>query len=143
MRARLLTALGLAALAALSISRVSRPPAPVSATASDTIFSAERALGHIEAIAQRPHPMGTADHDRVRDYIVAQLQTMGVKPQLQTTTAIGTHYQAAGHVENVLGYLPGSAPSGKAVLLMVHYDGVEAGPAASDDGAGVAALLET
>jgi Zn-dependent M28 family amino/carboxypeptidase len=29
------------------------------------------------------------------------------------------------------------------VLLVAHYDGVGAGPAASDDGAGSAALLET
>ncbi len=89
---RLATAIGLVLLTAFSIVRVSRTPAPVPATAPDTVFSAERALRHVEAIARRPHPMGTEEHDRVRDYIVAQLTAMGIKPQIQTTTAIGTRY---------------------------------------------------
>jgi hypothetical protein len=143
MFARLATALGIIALCALSILRVARPPAPVPATAPDTVFSAERAVRHVEEIAVRPHPMGTADHDRVRDYIITQLTNLGLRPQLQTTTAIGTRYQEAGHVQNILAWMPGSDAKGKAVLLVVHYDGVEAGPAASDDAAGCAALLET
>ena len=53
--------------------------------------------------------MGTADHDRVRDYIVAQLDALGIKPQMQVTTAIGTRYQEAGRVQNILAWLPGSA----------------------------------
>jgi hypothetical protein len=140
---RIATALGLIALVAVSIFRVLHPPAPVPATAPDTVFSAERALRHVEEIAVRPHPIGSSDHDRVRDYIVRQLGLLGVRAQLQVTTAIGTRYQEAGRVQNILAYIPGSSSNGKAVLLMAHYDGVEAGPAASDDGAGAAALLET
>jgi acetylornithine deacetylase/succinyl-diaminopimelate desuccinylase-like protein len=98
------------------------------------VFSAERAIRHVEQIAQRPHPMGAADHDRVRDYIVAQLSALGLSPQIQQATAIGTRYRQAGHVQNILARLPSSDPNGKAVLVMAHYDGVEAGPAASDDG---------
>ena len=143
MLARLGTALGLLALCAISIVRVARPPAPVPATAPDTVFSAERAMRHVEEIAARPHPMGTADHDRVRDYIVAQLTQYGVNPQIQRATAIGTRYQAAGRVQNIVAWMPGVDAKGKAVLLVAHYDGVGAGPAASDDGAGTAALLET
>jgi hypothetical protein len=107
------------------------------------VFSAERAMQHVERIAERPHPMGTADHDRVRDYIVEQLTALGLRPQIQQATAIGTRYRQAGRVQNILARLPGGDPNGKAVLVMAHYDGVEAGPAASDDGAGSAALLET
>ena len=143
MKVKVATTLGVAVLAVLSILRVQRTPKVVPAGAPDTVFSAERAMHHVEQIAQRPHAMGTADHDRVRDYIAAQLQAMNIKPQFQTTTAVGTRYQASGRVQNVLGYLPGSSSNGKAVLLVAHYDGVEAGPAASDDGAGAAALLET
>src|SRR4051812_8617534 len=140
---RIAVAAGLLALVALSVARVSRPPSPVPASAPDTVFSAERAMRHVDEIAQRPHAMGMPDHDRVRDYITAQITALGVKPQIQAATAVGTRYQEAGRVENILAYLPGSASSGKALLLVVHYDGVEAGPAAADDGAGVAALLET
>jgi hypothetical protein len=143
MIARLTTALGLVLLAALSILRIARTPAAAPATSPDTVFSAERALRHVAQIAQRPHPMGTDEHDRVRDYIVAQLKSLGLETQIQATTAIGTRYQEAGRVQNVIAVLHGTAANDKAVLLMVHYDGVEAGPAAADDGAGVGALLET
>ena len=139
---RIGVALGLLVLCAISILRVAQPPRAVRATAPDTVFSAERAMRHVEQIAQRPHPMGTADHDRVRDYIVEQLSAIELRPQIQQATAIGTRYRQAGHVQNILARLPGSDPNGEAVLVMAHYDGVEAGPAASDDGAGSAALLE-
>ena len=90
MLARLATALGLVVFCAISIIRVAQPPAALPASAPDTVFSAERAMRHVEQIAARPHPMGTEDHDRVRDYILAQLTSLGVKPQLQVTTGIGT-----------------------------------------------------
>jgi hypothetical protein len=139
---RLAGAAGLLVLITAAILRVTRPPSPLPATAPDTLFSAMRALRHVAAIAERPHAMGTADHDRVRDYIIAQLGALGLSPAVQATTAIGTRYQAAGHVENVLARLPGRGTDRNAVLLVAHYDGVEAGPAASDDGAGAAAILE-
>src|SRR6266496_4098772 len=140
---RIGVAVGLLFLCAASILRVARPPRAVPATAPDTAFSAERAMRHVEQIAQRPHPMGTADHDRVRDYIVDQLSRLGLTSQIQQATAIGTRYRQAGRVQNILARLPGTNPNRKAVLITAHYDGVEAGPAASDDGAGAAALLET
>ena len=80
MLARLGTAIGLLALCAISVMRVARPPAPVPASSPDVAFSAERAMRHVEQIAARPHPMGSADHDRVRDYVSDQLTTLGVKP---------------------------------------------------------------
>lgn len=136
-------AVGFLLVCAFSIFRVAQPPRAVPATAPDTTFSAERAMRHVVEIAQQPHPMGSADHDRVRDYIVGQLSALGLDAQIQQTTAIGTRARQAGRVQNILARLPGSNPNGRAVLLMVHYDGVEASPAASDDAAGCAALLET
>src|SRR5512140_1755897 len=140
---RIGVALGLVALCALSILRTVQPPRALSAAAPDTVFSAERAMRHVEQIAQRPHAMGTADHDRVRDYIVQQLSMLGLQTQTQAATAIGTRYREAGRVQNILARLPGTEHGSKAVLIMSHYDGVEAGPAAADDGAGAAAMLET
>lgn len=140
---RIVVAVGLIAFSALSIMRVAVAPDAVPATAPDSTFSAERAMIHVRQIAERPHPMGSTDHDRVRDYVVSQLVALGLEPQVQQTTAIGTRYQAAGRVQNIVARLPGRQPGGKAVLMMVHYDGVEAAPAAGDDAAGSAALLET
>ncbi len=143
MAKRLVALAALLLLAAWSIVRTTRPPRPVPATAPDTVFSAERAMRHVEQLAARPHPVGSEDHARVRDYLIAQLAMMGLRPQVQATTAVGTRYQAAGRVENVLAWMPGSDTTGKAVLVVTHYDGVAAGPAAGDDAAATAALLET
>ncbi|HWH53529.1 MAG TPA: M28 family peptidase [Gemmatimonadaceae bacterium] len=140
---RVVAALSLVVLTLLSVLRDTRPPRPVPAASPDTVFSAERAMRHVEAIAARPHPIGSADHDRVRDYIVAQLAALGMRPTLQVTTGIGTRHPVAGRVQNVLAWTPGTATGGKAVLLVAHYDGVGAGPAAGDDASGVAAMLET
>ena len=143
LRSALLTGVALLLLCAALVLFASRPPAPLPATAAPTVFSAERALRHVQMIAQRPHPNGSAELVRVREYLVAQLTTIGLKPQIQQTTGIGTRYPVAAQVQNVLARLPGRNLGGRAVLLVAHYDGVGAGPAAGDDAAGVAALLET
>src|SRR6185437_5122426 len=44
--------------------------------------------------------------------------------------------------QDIVGRLSGTASSG-AILLMAHYDSVYRAPGAADDGAGVAAILET
>jgi hypothetical protein len=133
----------LAVVAGWSIRRMTRPPAPVGPAAPDTAFSAARALHHDSVLAQRPHPAGSAEHARVRDYLVASLAALQLEPQVQTVSVTGTRYRAAGEVDNVLARVPGRAPDGPAVLLVAHYDGVRGSPAAADDGAGVAAVLET
>src|SRR6202030_2000364 len=98
---------------------------------------------HVVAIAQRPHPIGSAEHDRVRDYLVAQLRNLGLEPQIQNATGVGTRSADAGRVQNILARMPGRQNGAAAFLLVAHYDSVEAGPGAADDGAGIAAILET
>src|SRR5262245_54925282 len=142
-RSALLTAVVLLLVCAGLVRFASRPPAPLPATAPPTVFSAERALRHVQMIAQRPHPNGSADLVRVREYLVNQLTTLSLEPQVQHSIGIGTRYAVAARVQNVLARLPGRSPGGPAILLVAHYDGVGAGPAAGDDAAGVAALLET
>src|SRR5690606_11783165 len=71
------------------------------------------------------------------------LTDLGLDPQIQQTTALSRGGGVAGRIQNIVARLPGSDPGGRAVLLAAHYDGVGAGPAASDDAAGVAVLLET
>jgi hypothetical protein len=100
-------------------------------------------MKHVLAIAKRPHPVGSEEHDQVRDYLIAQLSGLGLEAQVQQTTGVGTRYQGAGRVQNILARMPGTQSGGPAVLLVAHYDSVEAGPGAADDGAGVAAILET
>jgi hypothetical protein len=142
--AGIVTCLLIALLVSFSIYRQT-PPAAVSANAPPLEFSSGRAMHQLAAIAQKPHPIGSFEHSAVRDYIVNELTTQGLKPEVQTTTAVNSEENGhirAGTVENIVAQLPGTANTG-AVLLVGHYDSVSNGPGASDDGAAVVAMLET
>jgi len=139
----ILLALFLVLCAAFSI-REHNPPQVASAAVSPDLFSADRAVRHLTAIAAKPHPMGSIEHAAVRDYLVKELSSAGLEPQVQQATIAtgkGPPLQV-GVVENVLARLKG-AGGGKAVLLVAHYDSVPNSFGASDDGSAVAALLET
>lgn len=128
-------------LAALLI-RLDSAPRPLGENAPPSEFSAARAVKHLAVISRAPHPINTAEHARVRDYIVDTLRKLGLDPQIQKTTDINEMFGVDGSLENVVARLKGSSRE-KAVLLVSHYDSVPFGPGASDDGAAVAALLET
>ena len=72
------TVIAACVLCILLVRYASIPPAVVPASAAPTEFSAERALAHVRAIAQRPHPVGSADNARVREYVLAQLRALGL-----------------------------------------------------------------
>ncbi len=123
------------------------PPAVVPASAPATDFSAERAIEHLKVIAREPHPTGSIANARVRDYLVEQLKQEGLEPQIQRTGVASLMEDfpgpyGAGTVENILTRLKGSNSTG-VVLLMAHYDSVAHASGATDDGSGVATVLET
>lgn len=133
----------IASLAALAIYQL-RPTAASLETPVPE-FSAGRAMVHIKAIAGSPRALGTAQHSVVRDYILNELRTAGLSPEVQRTTAINPNASGglrAATIENVVARLKGTN-NRRAILLMAHYDSVPTGPGASDDGSGVAVLLET
>lgn len=121
------------------------PPATIAENAPAADFSSARALKYLSHLAQAPHPIGSAEHSAVRQYLSAALVAQGITPEIQTTTVVSPSqyppYRAA-MVSNVLGRLKGTSNS-QAVLLVAHYDTVPGAPGASDDGSSVAALLET
>ena len=136
--------IALVLLAGLSIYQ-QHPPAGVPAESPATDFSSSRALKYIEAIAKQTHPIGSAQHDEVRDYIVNELRTAGLNPEIQRTTSINANRgeaAVAGTVQNILARVAGTS-STKAILLMGHYDSVPNSHGAADDGAAVGAMLET
>ena len=119
------------------------PPLPDNAPAAE--FSAARAMRHIEAISQKPHPVGSPELVVVRDYIIAQLRTIGLEPSTQhtlSTRQMRADVLLAGEVTNVMTRLAGTESNG-AILLMAHYDTVSTSPGAVDNASGVAVLLET
>lgn len=123
----------------------SAPPAPSPDTAPATEFSAERAMAVVRDIGRAPHPIGSAEHDRVRDAVLARLQGLGAQAWTVTGSAVRKTDDGfvGADVENVVGVVPGKNRSLPAVLLMAHYDSVPGSPAAADDSAGVASILET
>ena len=103
-------------------------------------------MTHISAIADEPRPVGSAEHDEARAYLLDQLGSLGWRTEVQESIgmfdfgAAGTQSMAA--VANVIATKPGTAPTGT-VLLAAHYDTVAGSPGAGDDGIGVGVLLET
>ena len=67
------------------------PPA-VDGSVPPSEFSAIRARDYLKPIAQKPHPIGSAAHAEVRDYITGELTKLGLQPQVQRSTAINTFW---------------------------------------------------
>ena len=125
--------------------RGSSPPAAIGPDAAPGVFSSGRAMVHLRSITQKPHPVGSLEHDVVRDYILREISAQGLTPAVQKTTAVNRYWGGvlrAGTVENLVARLAGTEP-GKAVLLVAHYDSWPQAFGASDDGTGVVTLLET
>jgi hypothetical protein len=148
---RLLWLVGSLAAALLIAVLTLQVPAPVGTGAPATTFSAERAMADVRAIAQRPHPVGSADHARVGALLLQRMAALG----LQTSTQTGALSPAAVRrlereggsaagveLTNLIGVLPGRDPRLPAVALMAHYDTVPDSAGAADDSTGVAAILE-
>jgi hypothetical protein len=122
--------------------REGRAPAPVPSTAPADTFSAARAMDVLERVLgdQRPHPLGSDANRRVRDRILAEFERIGVHAEVRSRFVCGA--SACATVDNILAHLPGAAAD-DAILLTAHYDSVASGPGAGDDGAGVAAVIES
>jgi hypothetical protein len=122
-----------------------QPPALRSSNAPGQ-FDAARAKERLAYILgdQQPHPADTPASDLVRARLVAQLQEIGLAPTVRDQFACNELFKVRGvscaRVRNVIAIL--GPPTGKALLLNAHYDSVPGGPGASDDGIGVATLLE-
>jgi hypothetical protein len=117
-------------------------PAPKPASVPPFEFSAERALAVEREIlgGEVPHPVGSAAHDAVRDRLVEKLRSFGYDVTLQKTFACNANASCA-PLANVIARPPADN-RGDAVLLAAHYDSVPAGPGVTDDGSGMAAVVE-
>ncbi|MFO0982892.1 MAG: M28 family peptidase, partial [Planctomycetota bacterium] len=116
-------------------------PAPVAADAAVGEFSSARAWSHLEHIAAEPHPLPSPAHARVHAYLVRTLRDLAIQTEeWDIERELGDHRL---RLRNILARVPGSDPARKAVLLVAHHDSAPRAPGAGDDGAAVAALLET
>lgn len=118
-----------------------RGPAPKPADAPSNAFAARRAFEVLRTtIGTAPHPIGSAANRSVRDRIVARFADLGYETEMRHDFACNA-YGVCGWTDNIIAHPPGQ-PGGPTVMMAAHYDSVPAGPGASDDGTGVAALLE-
>lgn len=120
-----------------------RPPAAVPADAPPIRFAAERAFESLQRIAAVPHPLGSDAALHLHDWLIARLDSLGYQVATQDTVGFLAvdGWPRAGRVRNIIARRRG-ADSGRAVLLMAHYDAVPRSFGAGDDGVGVAAILE-
>lgn len=111
------------------------------ASAEKTSFSTDRALEHVKQIAQEPHGVGFPAHQKVRKYIVLELEKMGLETSIQEGYTAGDWGNLSKAI-NILARIKGSE-TGKALLLLSHYDSsTHSSFGASDAGSGVATILE-
>jgi hypothetical protein len=142
----LLCALLLALLGALAATSLLVQPPDVRTTVKPGQFDAVQAKARLAAILgnQQPHPADSFGDDAVRARLIGQIDAMGLHPIVRDQFACNEIYKQRGvtcaRVRNVIVAL--GPASGKALLLNAHYDSTPVGPAAADDGVGVATLLE-
>jgi len=117
-------------------------PSKISTLNTDSnLFSTERALVHLAAISQEPHYVGSEGHAAVRDYIIKELEKLGLETQIQEGYSISKWGNMA-KPKNILARIPGSDTS-KALMLLSHYDSSpHSSLGASDAGSGVVTILE-
>ena len=109
----------------------------------ETEFSTLRAFEHVNNMAKSPHYIGSAGHGIVRNYLVNELQKMGLEVQTQEGYSLDNSGIIA-HSKNVLARIPGTGNSGgKDLLLMSHYDSAgHSSFGASDAASGIGVILE-
>ena len=142
-------ALALALIGAFSLAWwTAQTPQPLAAKAPAGVFAAGRAMIDNRVIARIPHPVGSPANAVVRDYLFQRMNVLGLNPEIQSVDALRridrarTPVVTGGHVENLVGILPGKSRAAPALTLMAHYDSVPGSPGAADDAAGVSAALE-
>jgi Peptidase family M28 len=106
-------------------------------------FSTKRALAKVKEMTTEPHYVGSQNHEVVAQYLVKELQNLGLQTSIQegfTMTEKGTLVQS----KNILARKKGTSNT-KALLLLSHYDSAphSYSHGASDDASGVATILES
>jgi len=116
-----------------------------------TGYSLVEANKLLDAIAREPRPVGSVGNAKAREYLKSRFEALGL--EVRTQSGIGVRQanfdaRRKGSVsvspyENIIAVLPGRDRAGKAVAMMAHYDSAPWANGASDDAAGVAAVVET
>lgn len=108
----------------------------------DTKFSQSNALKHLEVISKSPHFVGAPAHKEVQQYIVNELQKLGLDVEVFKHLSTDPHRLVASNTQNIVAKINGSG-DGKALAVVSHYDSATySSLGASDAGSGVVTILE-
>ena len=120
---------------------------------NSTNFSYTRAKEDLKVITKEPH--STMFHQEalkdVRQYIVKELETLNINPKIFSYKDVKNEKGQVTDLNNIYGKIDGkNGEEGSYILLVAHYDSAGTNPqsedgysyGASDDGYGVAAILE-
>src|SRR5260221_9224195 len=118
-------------------------PSPKAATAPASEFSATRAATALRDVlgGDIPHPLGSTEHEAVRERLATRLRALGYDVLYHRTFACQAGGGVCAPLVNLIARTP-AQPAGDTLIIASHYDSVPAGPGASDDGLGVATTLE-
>lgn len=117
------------------------PQSITSVKSAKTEFSAARAFQHVKNISMKPHFLGSKAHNEVRDYIIEELQKLGLQTGIHQGINSGD-FGNLSKVTNIMARIQGTS-RGKALVLLSHYDSSpHSSFGASDAGSGVATILE-
>lgn len=105
-------------------------------------FSTDRAYEHVKKIAEYTHYVGTKAHSDTRNYLIDQLEKLGLKVHTQSGYILNKYGEFT-IPENIIAKIEGKNPEARALVLLSHYDSSpHSSYGASDAGSGVAAILE-
>jgi Peptidase family M28 len=115
-----------------------------------TGYSLVEANKVLDAIAREPRPVGSAGNAKAREWLKVRFAALGL--DVSTQSGIGVRQAnfdkrrkgavSVSPYENVIAVLPGRDRDAKVVAVMAHYDSAPWANGASDDAAGVAAVVE-
>ena len=78
-------------------------------TSTPTDFSLDNALYHLKNISQKTHHVGTKEHKNVQQYIVGELEKLGLETEVQIQTAVNRKWFAATTAENIIAKIKGTS----------------------------------
>lgn len=113
------------------------------ASTPETEFSTERALSQLKVISEKPHYIGSDAHLEVHQYLITQLELLGLQPHVQKGFTLNKNWGVLAKPKNIVARISGKE-KGKALMLLAHYDSAPHSKSygASDAGSGVVAILE-
>ncbi len=105
-------------------------------------FSAKRALKIVAEMSQKPHYIGSENHNSVAEYLMQELRNLGLEPETQEGYSL-TEWGNLTKSRNIIATVKGTS-GGKSLLLLSHYDSAPHSKShgAADDASGVATVLE-